>query len=95
MQDQLSRKNGDLFRSVVTSTFRACAKCGEPAVGTLPAILRMHAQTAQDGSGSPDTGQTAEAREHSSRPSRILLWNGDAIDCTLCDRSSVGAAKVN
>src|SRR3954467_11516232 len=91
VQDEPNYKHGDPFRRVATDTLNAGKKRGWSAVGSRSATPTTLAYTNCDGGGCPDTGQTAEAREHSSRPSKILLWNGDAIECTLYDRSSAGA----
>ncbi|GEP06860.1 hypothetical protein [Methylobacterium oxalidis] len=97
MQNDLGRKNDELFRNVVISTFRACAKRGEAAVKALVEDLRTHAHLASEHILDLEAAEIAEAQrranaleEDAGEPSEILLWNGPSVGCLLLDRSCTG-----
>ena len=98
MHDELSRKNEELFRSVVTNTYLACARRGEAAVRALIGELRTHAHLASEHMPDLEAAEAAEMQrrakalqESTEVPGEIVLWNGHASSCLLHDRSCLGA----
>src|SRR4051812_12346148 len=98
MQSDLGRKNDELFRRVVISAYRACAKRGEAAARALLDELRTHTLPASEHIVGHEAIQAAEMRggtipsQKSIEVSgKIVFWNGHAVDCTLGDCSCSGA----
>ena len=90
MHDELSRKDEELFRRVVTNTYLACARRGEAAVRALIGELRTHAHLASaqienlEHIDATEINRCSEASpEDAEGAGVIVLWNGHTIGCTL------------
>ena len=91
MHDELGRKHGNLFRNVIESTLRANKQGRQAAARGLSPTFGIRAQNTRNGRVNPHGGRTSGAGRPEAFSSKILLWNGQAILCTLRERSNVGA----